>query len=122
MKPLYTKNCDLVAWLNDEKRHIFDRNMNWIAFVSGSNVFSAQDAKWLGPIRNITLFDTNGRAILWNPNSPIGSMGTPITPYKPYIPNKPYKPYKPYTPRIPHTPRTPMNGWSPLTFSEWANI
>ncbi|KYG35594.1 4-fold beta flower protein [Bacillus gaemokensis] len=122
MQPLYDRNCNLVAWLDEEEKiYIFDTNMNWIAFVCKHNVFTTKNAKWLGPVKNGTFFDTKGQVVLWNPDSPIESIGTPNAPYPPYIPYTPYRPARPYTPATPYTPGTPRNGWSKLTVSDWAS-
>lgn len=33
LKPLFDKNCKLIAWI-EPNEHIFDTNMNWIAYIS----------------------------------------------------------------------------------------
>jgi len=73
----------------------------------------------LGPVINGTFLDTEGRVILWNPESPIESISRPIAPHTPHIPYAPHRPYRPHTPFRPHKPGTPINGWSKLAFSHW---
>ncbi len=43
MLPLYDSNSELVAWLKlrDGIQHIFDTDLNWIAFVKNGNIRSA---------------------------------------------------------------------------------
>jgi len=36
MHPLFDKDCELVGWI-DPMNHIFDTDMNWVAYVSGGH-------------------------------------------------------------------------------------
>ncbi|UOK57383.1 hypothetical protein MGI18_23175 [Bacillus sp. OVS6] len=121
MEALFDKDCQLVAWLDAENENIFDTNMNWIAFLSEDNIFSSTTKKWLGVYNKLACYDTTGRIVAWNPESPFEGMGTPNRPYSPYTPYTPYTPYKPYTPYTPYRPNTPYRGWSEISFNKWRN-
>ncbi|GAH33871.1 unnamed protein product, partial [marine sediment metagenome] len=49
MEPLFDKDCELVGWI-DPMRHIFDTNMNWVAYISNGHVWSSETENWLGPV------------------------------------------------------------------------
>lgn len=51
MISLFDQNTDLVAWLDNGARHLFDTDMNWLAYVSGGHLWSAATGNWLGPLR-----------------------------------------------------------------------
>ncbi len=47
MTPLFDQNCDLAAWF-EPGRHIFDPDMNWVAFEANGHIWSAATGNWLG--------------------------------------------------------------------------
>lgn len=49
--PLFDRECTLVAWI-DPNRHIFNTDMQWIAYISSNHVWSSDTGNWLGPVRN----------------------------------------------------------------------
>ena len=48
MQAIIDKNCDLVGWLNGN--HLFNTNMDWIAFHTNNHFFSADNLNWVGSI------------------------------------------------------------------------
>ncbi len=105
MQAIIDKNCDLVGWLNGN--HLFNTNMDWIAFHTNNHFFSADNLNWLGAFNSGTLLDTNGKVVAWiMGTSPQGTM-------------RPMRPMRPMTPMRPMRPMTPMGGWSNLNFNQW---
>ncbi|WP_419183297.1 4-fold beta flower protein [Pseudomonas monteilii] len=49
--PLFDQNCELIGWM-DPGRHIFDTDMNWIAYLSSNHTWSAETGNWLGILRS----------------------------------------------------------------------
>jgi hypothetical protein len=47
--PLFALHSNLVGWIVPE-RHVFDRTMNWIAYMSDGYAWSVATGNWLGPI------------------------------------------------------------------------
>lgn len=110
MQPLYNKNVDLIGWFDGV--HVFDTNMNWVAFVVNDNAWSSKDLSWIGPVIDLNFLDNHGKVFAWNPDCEIKGCYNPLKPYTPYRPYKPYRPYRPYTPYKPYKPYAPLNGWS----------
>jgi hypothetical protein len=79
MQAIIDKNCDLVGWLNGN--HLFNTNMDWIAFHTNNHFFSADNLNWLGAFNSGTLLDTNGKVVAWimrpmRPMTPMGGWST----------------------------------------------
>jgi hypothetical protein len=120
MIALFNKNSDLVAWLSEDRLHIFDTNMNWIAFVAdNSTVWNVENLRWIGHLYGYNIRDFNGLTLFWNPETPIENTSKPITPFKPFKPFQPFKPIKPFNPFRPFKPFEPIGGWSPLTINDF---
>ncbi len=117
--PLFDKDANLAAWLDDTRDYLFNTDMEWIAFLKNDHIFSAKDATWLGPIRGTVCMDTRGRVMLWGQGARISGMGTPACPARPARPSAPARPARPATPPRPARPATPLYGWSPLYFRDW---
>ena len=47
MFPLFDKDSELVGW-TDPGKHIFDQDMNWVAYISHNHAWSAETGNWLG--------------------------------------------------------------------------
>lgn len=120
MYPLFDKNCDLVGWL-ELGEHIFDTEMNWVGYISGGNVWSAETGDWLGPIMGLTCLDRNGKPILWNPDKTIQTSMRPISPIRATRAIRPIRPIRPINPIRPIRPIVPIGGWSELSWNEWCN-
>lgn len=65
MTPLFTPDCVLVGWLEDNE-HIFDTNLNWVAFVDDGHAWSANACHWLGPVNDGCLLDTLGKVVAFS--------------------------------------------------------
>lgn len=63
MEPLYDANVNLVGWI-EPGHHIFDTNMNWLAYVAGDHAWSANGGNWCGPVVDATTcLDRSGRVV-----------------------------------------------------------
>jgi hypothetical protein len=121
MQPLFSPDCDHVAWIDPKLGSIFDRQMRFVAFVAGENAWSAETLIWLGQVDVVTLRDRSGKPVAWNPDRvPTGATASP-PPGAPGRPKVPMRPKTPLPPRRPLRPRHPLSGWSWLTFAEWLN-
>jgi hypothetical protein len=69
MISIFDRNSDLVAWLNNSASHLFDTDMNWLAYVSGGQLWSSENGNWLGPLKGTTLLDHSGRPVGWHPRN-----------------------------------------------------
>lgn len=120
MYQLRDTNNDLVGWL-DEGRHVFDTNMNWVAYLSGGQAWSAEFGDWCGPVENGSCLDRDGRVVVWSPDisGPVGSSARPVIPARAARAARPARPARPTIPARPARPAVPVGGWSPLTFDEW---
>ncbi|KRT17888.1 hypothetical protein ASU31_00920 [Pedobacter ginsenosidimutans] len=122
MTALFNKDTDLVGWLSDDKKNIFNTKMEWVAFVSSdSSVWNVSKKNWRGHLYGNNIRDFNGKTLFWNPDTPIENTYAPYRPYTPYTPYRPYTPYTPYTPYRPYRPYTPTGGWSHLSWDEFVN-
>ena len=122
MNALFNKNTYLVAWLSDDRKHIFDTEMNWIAFVADDlRVWNVRNHSWQGHLYGNNIRDFNGRTLFWNPDTQIKNTAKPFKPFKPFIPFRPFKPFKPFTPFRPFKPFEPIGGWSHLTINDFIN-
>ena len=68
LKPLFDKDSELVAWIDPDK-HIFDTDMDWVAYISNGHARSAESGNWCGPVSGHTCLDQSGRVIAWSPGS-----------------------------------------------------
>ena len=46
LKPLFDRNCELIGWIEPGK-HIFNCNMDWIAYISRGHSWSAETGNWI---------------------------------------------------------------------------
>lgn len=116
--PLFDRECTLVAWI-DPNRHIFNTDMQWIAYISSNHVWSSDTGNWLGPVRNTVCYDTNGKVFAWSTSSEILGMAHPARPARAARAARPARPAKPARPARPARPATPAGGWSPFSLHEW---
>jgi hypothetical protein len=121
MKALFDKDCGLVGWLKDSHDHIFDTQMNWVAYIKNDNVWSAKSGNWCGPIKGYNCLDKNGKVVAWNPDQAVRGTVAPVTPVRAVRAVTPVRPVKPVSPVRPVRPVTPVGGWSTLTFKSWIN-
>ncbi len=122
MTALFDRHSNLVGWVKDAK-HIFDINMNWIAFT-GSNlsVWTVRNKTWVGHLHGDNFRDINGKTAFWNPKTRLQNSLKPMKPLKPLTPLTPLKPLKPLTPLRPLQPLTPLGGWSDLDWDTFMNM
>ena len=74
LHPLFDKDCDLQGWI-DPGQHIYDTGMNWVAYISGNNAWSADSGDWLGELHGLLCLDKSGHPVAWNPQQAV--VGTP---------------------------------------------
>ncbi|WP_416360493.1 4-fold beta flower protein [Burkholderia gladioli] len=120
--PAYDSNNQLILWVDLKKGNVFDTQMNWVAYVSQGNLFSAARNSWLGPIRGSSLQDRQGRAVAWMPK--LGAPTSGMAPLQPLTPLKPLMPLRPLVPLLPLAPLrplAPMGGWSATHPIAWLN-
>ena len=80
MISIFDRDTDLIAWLNNDARHLFGTDMNWVAYISGGHLWSADTGNWLGPLRGTTLLDQAGRPVGWHPGDGVASSARPARP------------------------------------------
>ena len=115
---LFDKDCDLVGWINPGE-HIFDTDMDWVAFIANNHAWSAETGNWLGPVKGLLCLDTSGKPVAWNPKERVAGTSSPSKPSKALKPSKPSRPSKPSTPSRPSKPSAPSGGWSSHSFFGW---
>lgn len=118
MEPLFNQNCELVGWMRLDE-HIFDLDMNWVAYISNNHAWSAETGNWLGPIDVATCLDQNGKPLVWSPISDIRGTVRPIRPVRAVRSVRPVRPVRPVLPVRPVRPIAPVGGWSQLTWQQW---
>jgi hypothetical protein len=50
MIALFDSDCELVGWYDGEK-HVYDPEMNWVAFVAKNHAWSSKTGECLGHLR-----------------------------------------------------------------------
>lgn len=118
MEPLFDANCDLVGWI-EPGEHIFDTDMNWVAYISNGHAWSSDTGNWLGPVNGFNCLDQEGRVVAWNPIQDVEGSMRPMRPMRPTRPMRPMRPMHPMRPMRPMRPMTPSGGWSQLSWNEW---
>lgn len=119
MISIFDRNAELIAWLSNDGKHLFDADMNWVAYASGGHLWSAETGNWLGPLQGTTLLDQSGRPVGWHPGDGVGSSGRPARPGRAARSARPARPPRPARPAKPARPATPAGGWSDMTFLGW---
>ena len=74
LHPLFDCNCELIGWIEPDC-HIFDTNMNWIAYISGGHAWSSNSGNWIGPVNGTTCLDRSGSVFAWSESSNIRGTG-----------------------------------------------
>jgi len=116
--PLFDKDCDLVAWITPNA-HIFDTDMNWIAYIQNGNAWSSESGNWLGPVNGLLCLNQAGQPIAWNPKEPVKGTSRPSRPSRASRPSRPSHPSRPSSPSRPSRPSTPSGGWASESFLTW---
>ena len=118
MKAIFNKNCMLVGLYEPQNNNVFNKDMQWIGFVSNRNFF-LKSTRWLGGFVNGTFVDKKGRPVAWIEGSvPIG-VNILVPPMIPMPPLCPITPLRPLCPMPPLRPITPLGGWSVLDWNEY---
>ena len=120
LKPLFDKNSELIGWIEPGK-HIFNHNMDWIAYISRGHAWSSKTGNWIGPVNDLVCLDTNGKVIAWSKGANIRGSVHPANPARATRAARPARPARPAMPARPAKPATPVGGWSNLSINEWLN-
>ena len=116
MTPVFDADVRVVAFFDGT--YLFDLANDWVAFHDRGNVF-ARGGRWLGPLRDGTFQDHDGRAVAWLAGSRPATGMKPALPMNPKLPLHPKRPLRPRKPLPPPQPMRPGGGWSPLTWVQW---
>lgn len=119
MIALFNKNSELVGWMKDTHDHIFDTDMNWIAYIRNGHAWSANSGNWIGPINGTNCLDKNGKVVAWNPSQTVKGSVRSVRPVRAVRSIRPIRPVRPVRPIRPIRPVTPVGGWSNQTFIQW---
>jgi len=120
VRPIFDIRISHVGWYKDG--HIFDPEVNWLAFVHQGHIFSAVTLEWLGPWNDGSLLDQQGQVVAWlDGGQPRGSE-PPLPPPRAPRPPRPFRHVRPIHPRRPLFPQQPASGWSMLAWHEWLGL
>jgi hypothetical protein len=75
MEPLYESNVNLVGWI-EPGWHIWDTNMDWVAYISGGHAWSSGSGSWCGPVNETTCLDRSGQVVAWESGECPGRYGS----------------------------------------------
>jgi hypothetical protein len=118
MEPLFNKELTLVGWIHLGS-HIYDTQMNYVAYIDNNHIWSSTTDEWLGPIQGLTCFDSLGKPIAWNPKEFPTGIPKPREPKATVKRKAPKNVQEPSPPKKPEKPLRPMGGWSRMTWEEW---
>lgn len=118
LEPLFDAAAAFVGWM-EPNQHIFDVEMRWVAFLADHDAWGPDNLSWLGPVRDSSCFDRDGRVVAWSPNGFLTRLMVVPPPVQPLPPARPLRPLSPVRPLRPVRPLTPLSGWSPLSFPQW---
>lgn len=120
IQPLFNNVCTHVGWI-DQGRYLFDRDMNWVAYIERNNGWSCTTNEWLGPVNGTICMDRSGRVVSWGIGQKL--IGDPFNHRKPAPPRMPNPPQSHLRPMLttPPIPAAPLGGWSVLSFEDWLN-
>ena len=118
LQPLFSKDSELVGWI-EPGQHIFDPEMEWVAYIALTHAWSAGNDHWLGPVRELSCIDHDGYVVAWNSPDAIAPAPTPSEPPSPSRRARPPRPNRPPRPPRPARPNRPPGGWSETTFAAW---
>lgn len=118
LKPLFDKNCEFIGWIEPEK-HIFNQDMDWVAYISDSNAWSAVTGNWIGSVHDSVCLDTSGKIIAWSTGTNVRSISRPSRPNRAVSAPKPPRPERPEAPEKPEKPEVPADEWSSWSIGQW---
>ncbi|WP_433077737.1 4-fold beta flower protein [Dactylosporangium sp. CA-052675] len=119
MQQLRDEHNELVGWIQPDA-HIFDVDMNWVAYISNGHAWSALTGNWCGPVDGLTCLDQSGRVVAWNPNQALRGSARPARPARAARAARPARPARP-RPACPARPARPAGGYSALPFQTWTH-
>jgi len=114
--PIFDADVRLVGFFDGT--YLFDLANDWVAFHDRGNVF-AVGGRWLGPLKDGTFQDGDGRAVAWLAGARPTTGMKPAPPMNPKVPLHPKRPLRPRTPLPPPGPMQPGGGWSSLGWAQW---
>jgi hypothetical protein len=82
MEPLYESNVNLVGWI-EPGWHIWDTNMDWVAYISGGHAWSSGSGSWCGPVNETTCLDRSGQVVAMESGECPAGTGRPARPGRP---------------------------------------
>jgi len=122
LKPLFSPNRDHVGWI-EPGRFVFDTDMAYVAFIAAGSAWSGGSGSWLGPVVDaVTIIDTEGRPVAWNPDAVPRGMGQPMRPVATVRTVTPPRPVRPVYPKRPPAAPYRAGGWSEYAFLEWVAL
>ena len=116
MTPIFNADIRLVGFFDGT--YLFDVDNHWVAFHDRGNVFAC-GGRWLGPLKDGTFQDHDGRAVAWLAGARPATGMKPPAPMNPKLPLHPKRPLRPRTPLPPQVPMQPSGGWSKLSWAQW---
>ena len=116
MTPLFDADLRLAGFFDGT--YLFDAANEWVAFHDRGNVF-ARAGRWLGPLRDGTFQDHDGRPVAFLSGARPATGMKPPPPGRPRLPLPPRRPLRPRTPLPPARPLQPGGGWSALSWAQW---
>ena len=116
MTPIFNAEVRLVGFFDGA--YLFDLDNDWVAFHDRGNVFAC-GGRWLGPFKDGTFQDHDGRAVAWLAGARPATGMKPPPPMNPKLPLHPKRPLRPRTPLPPQHPMQPAGGWSKLSWAQW---
>ena len=115
---LFDEDCDLVGWI-DPENHIYNTDMDWVAYLAYGHAWSAKTGNWLGLVDGLLCQDHGGHPVAWNPKERVSGSAAPARPASAARAARPARPARPAAPARPARPATPSGGWSSLSFHAW---
>lgn len=118
LQPLFDLHSNLVGWILPG-RHVFDRHMNWVAYLSDGDAWSIATGDWIGPVHGLVCLDREGGVVASAPGQSVEAAVAPRAPSRKPPASPPPEPSRPADPPRPPMAATPPGGWSRLRFSDW---
>ncbi|MFA9465889.1 MAG: 4-fold beta flower protein [Velocimicrobium sp.] len=119
LQPLFDKDCNFIGWIK-QGEHIFNQNMDWIAYISNGHAWSAATENWMGLVNGLVCLDTSGKVVLWSTGGDIIGAARPSRPSRAARTLQPERPEQQKRPETPSRPTTPDGGWSSLSAEQWS--
>lgn len=92
MVALFNKDCHLIGWMKESHDHIFDTEINWVAYIKNGHAWSVATGNWCGPVNGFTCLDQAGKVVAWNPTQIPQGSARPIRPVRAVRAVRPVRP------------------------------